>query len=160
MNDVHREGEWLRNAWLWIALTALLFGVVTAILLTYLALFDTEPPFTTSAVATFDTNERPTDTFRAGDTMLMQRDLCFVRDVPITMSRKLVRVSPKPEVIVFLNHTSNQQPPECVNNMNTVHLPSYMLPGVYEYVTTLSWQNNPFQTASAVLPKPRITVVK
>jgi len=160
MNEVAQGRERLRMSAMLIAWISIAVGLTATATLLYMMFLDTEPPFTNTEVATYDVHELPQTVFRPGDTMLVHRDLCFTRNVPMTMSRKLVRVENGSPLVIHLNETQGQRPPGCVHNANLLTIPANTPPGVYMFVNTVSYQNNPFQAGSAVLPSPRITVVK
>lgn len=120
---------------------------------------DTAPPFTNQIVYTMNAKGEKTDTFRAGDTMLVYRDLCFLRDMPVTFGRSLRRLEPMPELNVSINQTQGQLKRGCVSNANTLIIPSNTLPGRWRFENVLRYSNNPFQEASVMLPPVEIIIV-
>lgn len=120
---------------------------------------DTQPPFTNQIVYTMDRFGNKTDHFRAGDTMLVYRDLCFTRDLPVTFGRSLRRLDPKPELNVTINQTTGQLRRGCVANANTLVIPAETLPGRYRFENVVRWANNPFTEQVAMLPPVEIVVL-
>ena len=120
---------------------------------------DIYPPVQSNAVYTMDANGNITDRFRAGDVMLVYRDLCFNRDAPVTFGRTLRRISPSP-LNVSINTTSGMMMKGCVKNPNMIRIPLDTPPGLYEFSNIMQYSNNAFQSGAIELPVPTIEIVK
>lgn len=128
-------------------------------LFAYWLYWDKAPPFTNSVVYTMDRFGNRTDHFRAGDTMLIYRDLCFTRDMAATFGRSLRRIDPLPELNVTINQTTGQLRRGCVANANTLRIPEITLPGRWRFENSMRWSNNPLHEGVAMLPPVEITVI-
>ncbi len=120
---------------------------------------DTSPPFTSREVYTMNAYGERTNVFKAGETMLVHRDLCFLRDAPVTFGRSLSRYSPS-AVNVNVNTTSGMLKKGCVQNFNVVQIPINTPPGHYRYSVVIQYSNNPLHNGVAELPAPLIEIVR
>ncbi len=120
---------------------------------------DTTLPFTSREVYTMNTLGERTNVFRPGDTMSIHRDLCFLRDAPVTFGRTLVRYSPS-AVNVNINSTSNMLKKGCVQNYNVIQIPQNTPPGSYRYSVVIQYSNNPLHNGVAELPAPLMEIVR
>lgn len=147
----------------WIVMILALFAAILVMggsaMLAWMMYLDTKPPFTAGEVYTTDNNMQRTDRFRAGDVMLIHRELCFMRDTPVTFGRQLQRISPTP-LNVAINTTSGQLRKGCVSNANVVRIPESTPPGTYKFMVTVRYSNNAFQDGAAQMPAPIIEIVR
>ena len=125
----------------------------------WMMFFDTAPPFTAGEVYTMNERLQRTDQFRAGDIMLIRRDLCFLRDTPVTFGRTLVSISPNP-VNVNINSTSGMLRKGCVTNSNVVRIPDSTPAGTYKFIVTVRYSNNAFHDGATNMPAPIIEVTR
>lgn len=145
-----------------IAVMVLLSGTLAiggSLVLAYLMYFDTRSPFETHTVYTTNEAGDKTSRFRAGDVMLVHRDLCFLRPLPVTFGRTLRRQGDNP-VNVDINTTSGVLKKGCVSNANVVRIPYATPPGTYDYVVTVQYSNNPFHDDATTMPVATIEVVR
>lgn len=125
----------------------------------YLALFDTKPPVSSTYVRTLNERGEPQTVFRAGDTMLVERDLCFSRDTTARFGRKL-RTVDEPYLNVEVDTTVGYIKRGCVDNANVVQIPVRTPPRRYKFSVVMQYSNNPFQEGAVTLPEPEITVIR
>jgi hypothetical protein len=152
------ENEKLQHFVAVIGISAAAFVMIIGTLFVYWFYFDTQPPFTATNVYTMNEKGEKTDTFHAGDTMLVYRDLCFERDLPVMIGRSLRRID-APELNVAINTTSNQIRKGCTHNSNVLQIPVQTPPGKYHFEATVRYSNNPFQESSVLWPSPVINIV-
>lgn len=145
-----------------VAVLAMLAAILTvggAGMFSWMMYVDTAPPFVAGEVYTMNENMERTERFRAGDVMFVHRELCFLRDTPVTLGRTLVRIGSDP-VNVAVNTTSGMLRKGCVENSNVVRIPYSTPPGKYRFVVTVRYSNNAFQDAATDMPAPIIEVVR
>ena len=156
--NVAESAARLRIAEVVMAGLALLFVLVGASSVVYMMYLDTTPPFISTVAYTMNAEGERQSVFRSGDIMLVHRDFCAQRDVSLSFTRSLRRVSDK--LYVHINTTTGALRKGCVDGPNFIRLPQAP-PGTYQFVNTVTFSNNALQSDMSVeLPAPVIEIVR
>jgi hypothetical protein len=160
MNSISVGQEGLRQARVVVEFLSAGLLMLVATLFIWLAWFDDAPPFTTADVETRNLQGQAQSIFRAGETMLVHRELCFLRNMPVQYGRRLVSVD-EPKINVFINSESTMLTKGCVDNANVIRIPDWTPTGRrYKFQVVMSYSNNAFQNAAVIFPEPIIEVIK
>lgn len=157
MTDEHRKLQVI-VALIGICAATLVLG--SGALMAYWLYWDDKPPFRNDIVYTMDEQGRETTVFRAGQVMLVYRDLCFDRDLLVTFGRSLRRLEPPPQLNISINSTQGQVVAGCRNNANVIQIPMNTPPGHYQFEAVVRWSNNPLREDAVMLPAPKIEIIR
>lgn len=130
------------------------FGVVV-----YWYFFDTDPPATFSEATVYDNKGSPTSTFKRGETMVVSRERCVYDSGLVLFNRILWNKSRRQMYFLPASHIMLRRE-GCSRAYNDVTIPPFAEPGVYEYIVTVRYQNNPLVEGLITLPAPEVTVTE
>jgi len=126
-------------AWIFAVLFAGL-SIFTMVALIYWAFIDTDPPIIYSGQALTDHNGIPTNKFKAGDTMLLTRSFCVGRQASVDIDRRLVSLDGSNSY--FVSASTTVLPRGCRRDTRSIELPKSVPPGEYNYIASVSYENN------------------
>lgn len=138
---------------------ALAFIALSPLWLAWLMYFDDAPPFTSPHVFLTDAAGNMQDRFKAGQIVVVYRDLCFDRDVSAQFGRSLQSVEREPEININIDSTNSMMLKGCVKNGNIIKIPDHTPPGLYRYRVVMQYSNNAFSNSAFILPMPTIEIV-
>ncbi len=122
----------------------------------YWVLIDVENPITSVSVQLKDASGTPTDVFRRGEIMLVNRKNCTTRDVNLVVTSSLIRGDGVGYVLdpgLYIMENG------CEITERGILIPPYVVPGKYEYWVTVAYQNNPLMRGQVLLKVPTLEVV-
>jgi hypothetical protein len=94
-------------------------------------------------------------TLKAGDTLLIQRQVCFTRDAESRVARTFTN-----SMVYFLPVQDSYNLKGCYTRTYSAHIPEELPPGDYAYEVKLFFKNNPITTVVDGLQSVPFTVVK
>lgn len=114
----------------------------------YWTLVDTKPPYMPVSVKVMDANGNEARKFKRGETMLVERENCGLREEQLYFSRKFVCED------VTYNVGSGGYLVElgCRKTINAVTIPTYIKPGRCTYSVSTTYDNNWLHSGKIVLP--------
>ena len=160
MNDIIRGSEHVKLSLLLLASMSALFVTCFIGYFVWMAYYDDAPPFTSTYVRVTDMNGVERTQFKAGEVMLVHRDLCFTKTLPVTIGRSLMRVDTGEPVNVTIDMTSGIVKKGCVPNAKAVEIPDYTPAGMYRFVSVIQYSNNAFRNDAMEFPAPVIEIVR
>jgi hypothetical protein len=123
----------------------------------YWYFIDVTPPATHTSVVVLDKNGLPTDKVKRGDSLVIARESCIVDEGLAFYTRRLMALDKK--MIYFMPSGNVHLSKGCAKRFNSLTIPQYVIPGNYEYVVTVIFQNNPLVETRMVLPIPSFEVL-
>jgi hypothetical protein len=150
--------KYLSSLSVWFAFAVLMSVVFATGTVIYWTLIDVAPPTVQKTVLTMDEEGKKKTTFHPGDTMVIRREAC-VKDVGEAIFTRMLIRSDKGEVY-FLPSGPQHLAIGCRTSFNSVQIPMFAGPGLYDYVVKISFVNNPLTTSEQIMLVPRIEVVQ
>lgn len=160
MNDLLMGHAALKRSFFALWITALLFILTGGGIVIYWNWFDTEPPITYDPAATFTSNINgvQTNTFRAGETLLLSRSFCVTEAVQAVMDRRLVSVTTGDSYGID-TYLLNLRLGCVTNGKRPVTIPPWIPPDTYRLVVTGTYPNNMLKQGTFIPPEVTIKVV-
>jgi hypothetical protein len=141
---------------MWFAFCVLLAVIFASGTVIYWTLIDIDPPTVQKSVETFDNTGQKRTVFHPGETMVIRRESCVNDTGEAVFTRMLIR-SDKGE-IYFLSSGPQHLAIGCRTSWNSVQVPTFIGPGLYDYVVKISFVNNPLMTSEQMMLIPRIEI--
>jgi hypothetical protein len=94
---------------------------------------------------------------KRGDRLVLARESCVTDESKAYYTRQLSLRGKK--LIYFMPSGEMQLIKGCFKRFNHITIPSFADPGVYDYIVTVVFQNNPLIDTRMVLPIPTFEVL-
>ena len=126
-------------------------------LLVYWYFIDIEPPAKHTSVAIFDANGIPVTSIKRGTRLVLARESCVTDEGKAFYTRQLVNRDLN--LIYFMQPGEVQLIKGCLKRFNHIDIPAYVVPGMYDYIVTVVFENNPLISTRIVLPIPTFEIL-
>ena len=133
-----------------------IFGFCAVSVGAYWLLYDTAIPIRSVSVQLLNEKGYPQESFNRGDLMLVDRENCVEKTLPVVVTRELIRGD---GFIYTMPSNPSVLEAGCKHTINAVVVPNHATPGKYEYWVTLQYTNNPLTTGQLLLKVPELTVL-
>jgi hypothetical protein len=120
------------------------------ILACYWFFIDNEVPVHHTSVSMTNIAGKPIASIKRGETIVLARDSCVLDEGKAYYSRRLIMRNKR--TIYFMPSGDVQLIKGCSIRFNHIIIPTYVEPGLYDYVVTVVFENNPIVSTTTVLP--------
>lgn len=148
----------LRRSLIALAILSGIFLMFCAATVVYWNFFDTKPPIIYDAGTTYTTNTKGirTNTFRVGETMLLNRGYCVNEELQALMDRRLVSTTNGRSY--GIDTYPLNLPLGCHEGIRPITIPAWVPPDTYRIVVTGTYPNNMLQQGTFSAPEAIIEV--
>jgi hypothetical protein len=122
----------------------------------YWYFIDVAPAAEHTRVAVLDVFGAPVTSVQRGAKVIISRDLCVTDEGKAFFTRTLVLRAKG--LVYFIPSGEMYLIKGCRRSFNEITIPSHIEPGLYDYVVTMTFVNNPLVDTRMVLPIPSFEV--
>jgi hypothetical protein len=127
------------------------------LLFCYWYFIDIDPPAKHTSVEIMDANGLPIHSVKRGQSIVLSRQSCVFDEGKAFYTRRLVAMDKK--LIYFMPSGEVHLYKGCAKRFNSITIPAFVTPGLYEYVVTVVFVNNPLVETRMVLPIPTFEIL-
>jgi hypothetical protein len=94
---------------------------------------------------------------RRGEQIVLSRESCVTDEGKAFYTRSLSLRDKR--LVYFMPSGQVNLIKGCFKRFNAITIPSYVTPGVYDYIVTVTFENNPLVETRMILPVPTFEVL-
>lgn len=122
----------------------------------YWLYFDKDPKITESGVEISNSSGIKTNSIKRGSLMLITRNICVSEEFNGLINRILINKREK--TVYILRSGTEHLVAGCRKSANSIFIPNYVSPGIYEYLVTINYDYNPISSTNVHFSIPEINV--
>lgn len=123
----------------------------------FFAFFDTAIPFTAGTAVLANAVGTETEKFKAGEVVLVKREVCATKTLAVDSGRRLVRLTDSAYFV--LESAPGMMRQGCGTAITVIQLPVVLTPGRYRYSVIVQYSNNPFHSGVLELQSPELEIL-
>jgi hypothetical protein len=126
------------------------------VLCCYWYFIDVDPPAKHTSVTVLDESGNVVDKIKRGGRLVIARESCVTQNGRAFYTRRLSMQGRS--MTYFMPSGEVDLHEGCGKRFNSIQIPSYTEPGIYDYIVTITFANNPLVDTRMILPVPTFEV--